>query len=139
MRTGKLRTPLLWLLVLLIGSVTAYAETHYTYAPAPNKAIYFGHISYAEIENDAFDPLIFGAYDLPPKKAILNFPLGPGDSVRTSSQRRCEIQFDTGTILRLDYDTEIQIETILAPSLTSGQMISNIVLKQGQAYIMYKR
>ena len=65
--------------------------------------------------------------------------MGPGDSVRTSSERRCEIQFDTGTILRLDYDTEVQIETILAPSLTSRKQISNIVLKHGQAYVMYKR
>lgn len=139
MRVRKISAPILCLLTFLLGAGLTLAETHYTYAPAPNKAIYFAHISYTEIANDEFDPLVFGAYNLPPKKAILNFPLGPGDSVRTSPERRCEIQFDTGTILRLDYDTEVQIETILAPSLTSGSQISNLVLKQGQAYIMYKR
>jgi hypothetical protein len=139
MKKSKKWTPLLCLGIFMLGSGMLLADKHYTYAPAPNKAIYFGHISYTEVEDDAFDPLVFGAYNLPPKKAILNFPLGPGDSVRTSSQRRCEIQFDTGTILRLDYDTEIQIETILAPSLTSRSQISNVVLKRGQVYVMYKR
>ncbi len=139
MRVRKFWTPFLCLSAILLSSGFIQAETHYTYAPAPNKAIYFGHISYTEVENDAFDPLVFSEHNLPPKKAVLNFPLGPGDSVRTSSERRCEIQFDTGTILRLDYDSEVQIETILAPSLTSRSKISNIVLKRGQAYIMYKR
>jgi hypothetical protein len=139
MRLRKISAPILCLLTFLGGAGFTHAEKHYTYAPAPNKAVYFGHISYTEIQKDEFDPLVFGAYNLPPKKAILNFPLGAGDSVRTSSERRCEIQFDTGTILRLDYDTEIQIETILAPSLTSGSKISNIVLKHGQVYFMYKR
>jgi len=139
MRSLKFWTPLLCLLIVLVSSGLVQAEKHYKYAPAPDKAVYFGHVSYTEIENDAFDPLVFSAYNLPPKKAILNFPLGPGDSVLTSAERRCEIQFDTGTILRLDFDTEVQLETVLAPSLTSRKLISNIVLKRGQAYVMYKR
>lgn len=40
---------------------------------------------------------------------------------------------------RLDTNTEIKIETILAQSLTSKSKITNFVLVTGQIYVMYKQ
>ncbi|MCJ7611069.1 MAG: FecR family protein, partial [Candidatus Aminicenantes bacterium] len=56
----------------------------------------------------------------------------------TSSGRRCEIQFDTGTILRLDLDTELKVETILAQTLTSPNKATNLVLIKGRVFIMFR-
>jgi hypothetical protein len=70
--------------------------------------------------------------------AVLNLPIGPGDTIRTSADRRCEIQFDSGTIIRLDVATELRIETILAQSLSSAKQLSNLVLSKGRMYVMYK-
>jgi hypothetical protein len=126
---------------LLIGlfPVPGRAEDQYTYAPDPKTKVYFGHISFSEIQDDAFDPVVYRIGDPAPEKAVLNLPLGPGDIVQTSSQRRCEIQFDTGTIIRLDFDTRVQIETILADSLSTSKKVSNFILEKGRIYVMYKR
>ncbi|MDH7512980.1 MAG: FecR family protein [Clostridiales bacterium] len=103
------------------------------------KDFYFGHISYVEIKNDGNDPVVYREGQTLPEVAILNLPLGPGDIIQTSDTRRCEIQFDNGTIVRLDFATELKIETILAQSLSSGKKISNLLLAKGQVYIMHKR
>ena len=115
------------------------AGKEYTYAPDPGREIYFGHISYTEIFGDSYDPLVFRPGQAAPEKAVLNLPLAPGDVIQTSAERRCEIQFDSGTLLRLDYNTRIKIETILAQSLSSSKKLSNIVLEKGRIYAMYKR
>jgi hypothetical protein len=115
------------------------AEKKYTYAPNPHKDTYFGHISFVEISGDSYDPLVYRRSGAAPERAVLNFPLGPGDTVMTSALRRCEIQFDTGTLMRLDIDTKIKIETILAPSVSTRKKISIVNLEQGRIYVMYKR
>ena len=137
----KIRKTLAWgiLLVFLCLSSFIFSQEHYKYAPDYEAEIYFGHISYVDIKNDGQDPVVLGEGKDTPEVAVLNFPLGPGDSILTSPSRRCEIQFDTGTILRLDYDTELKVETILAHSLTQTKKVTNLVLKKGQVYVMYKR
>lgn len=99
---------------------------------------YYGHISLVDIKNDGKDPLVFREGAAGPEIAVLNFPLGPGDTIRTSDERRCEIQFDNATIVRLDVNTELKIETILAQSLSSRNKVSNLVLRAGRIYAMYK-
>lgn len=116
-----------------------HSDSHYKYVNSPKTEIYFGHISYVEVQNDGKDPVVLGAENPSPEIAVLNFPLAPGDTIKTTGSRRCEIQFDTGTIIRLDLDTELKIETILAHSLSSSKKITNLVLVKGQIYIMYKR
>jgi hypothetical protein len=103
------------------------------------KDFYYGHISYAEIKNDGQDPVVFREGRSTPEIAILNLPLGPGDVIQTSGERRSEVQFDNGTILRLDLDSRLGIETILAPSLSTAQKISNLVLERGRIYVMSKK
>ncbi len=101
--------------------------------------LYFGHISLSEAKLDGDDPTVQRDGAGLREPAVLNLPIGPGDVIRTTSVRRCEIQFDTGTIIRLDVDSEITIETILAPSLSSSTSLSNFVLSKGRLYVMYKR
>jgi len=129
-------------LVLLVGlvglmSAAAGAEDRYQVVNGP-KDMYFGHISFVEAQGDGKDPVVLRAGALEPEPATLNLPIGPGDTIRTSDVRRCEIQFDTGTIVRLDVATELRVETILAQSLSSSRDISNLVLNRGRIYIMYK-
>jgi len=103
------------------------------------KDFYYGHISYADIKSDGQDPVVFREGRLTPEVAVLNLPLGPGDVILTSAERRTEIQFDNGTIVRLDVGTRLKIETILAQSLSTDRQLSNLVLEKGQVYVMYKR
>ena len=100
--------------------------------------LYYGHVSLADIRNDGKDALIFREGIEKPEIAIVNFPLSPGDTIRTSDERRCEIQFDNSTILRLDVNTELKIETIMARNLSSMDKLSNLFLTKGQIYVMYK-
>lgn len=103
------------------------------------KDFYYGHISFSEIRHDGKDPLVFRDGQKAPETAELNFPIGPGDTIRTSDCRRCEVQFDNGTIVRLDHDTELLVGTVLAQSLSSMKRISNLVLNKGRVYVMYKK
>jgi hypothetical protein len=131
----------IWLLVLgaivLVFPSVLLSDSHYQVVNGP-KDFYYGHVSYAEIQNDGKDPVVVREGDVSPEIAVVNFPLAPGDIIRTTGARRCEIQFDTGTIIRLDLDTELKIETILAQSLSSPKKMSNIELVKGQIYVMYK-
>ena len=100
---------------------------------------YYGHISYAEIKNDGLDAVVFREGRLAPEIAVLNLPLGPGDLIETTGTRRIEIQFDNGTIVRLDLNSRLKIETLLAQSLSTLKKMSNLVLEKGQVYVMYKK
>ena len=129
-----------WVLaILMLFSAPAVFGSNNAYKVVDGpKNFYYGHISYSEVQYDDKDPVVFREGSKTPEKALVNLPLGPGDIVRTSDLRRCEIQFDNGSVVRLDTDTEFKIETILAPSLSSQQMISNLVLDRGQIYVMFK-
>jgi len=128
---------LLVFLALLAFASLASAEKPYKVVFSPGD-LYFGHISYVDIKNDGQDPMIIREGQPVPEPAVLNAPVGPGDVIRTSGIRRCEIQFDTGTIIRLDIDTELKIETVLAQTLSALDRATNLVLAKGRLYIMYK-
>lgn len=73
----------------------------------------------------------------PQKKAArVNFPLVPGDSVETGEQGRCEIQFDNGTIMRLDGGSRLTINTMRAKSLTTSWNITTLTLDSGRVFTM---
>lgn len=129
-----------WLAGVLLSAILAApaaASDHYRMA-GDRGDFYFGHISYTEAKSDGNDPTIRREGAAAPEPATLNTPVGPGDIIRTTEARRCEVQFDTGTIVRLDVDTELKVETILAGSLSADRGLSNLVLSAGQVYIMYK-
>ena len=124
---------------MLLSASTAFAVNQaYKVADGP-EYFYYGHISYSEVRHDGKDPVVFRQGSKIPETALVNLPLGPGDLVKTPENRRCEIQFDNGSIVRLDGDTEFKIETILAPSLSSRSLISNLMLDRGQVYVMFKK
>ncbi|HSQ79209.1 MAG TPA: DUF6600 domain-containing protein, partial [Candidatus Bathyarchaeia archaeon] len=126
-------------LALLLGlAVPAlWAAGPYQVLGGP-KAFYFGHISYIDPAPGG-DPVVLREGSTLPETAVLNLPVGPGDTVRTPSDRRCEIQFDTGTIVRLDVATEVRVQTILARSLSSSEELSVLALDKGRIYVMYKQ
>jgi hypothetical protein len=123
--------------VLLLAGTTLSAYNKYQVVGGP-KDFYFGHISYTETDPSGTGPSIWREGTGAPEPAVLNAPLGPGDVVRTTDNRRCEIQFDTGTIVRLDVGTELKIETVFARSLSTSKGLSNLVLSQGRVYVMYR-
>ncbi|MGB7294804.1 MAG: DUF6600 domain-containing protein [Candidatus Aminicenantales bacterium] len=124
-----------WLVFFAVASASA---SEYKLVNG-QKDFYYGHISYAEVKNDGQDPMVFREGRITPEIAILNLPLGPGDVIQTSGERRTEVQFDNGTTLRLDLNSRLKIETILAQSLSTAKKISNLVLERGQLYVMYKK
>jgi hypothetical protein len=136
MKNGGFRKVILGM-VFLIASSGLWAAEHYKVLNGP-KNFYYGHISYIEATPEGKDPIVLREGRLEPEQAVLNLPIGPGDTVRTSADRRCEIQFDTGTIVRLDFNTEVRVETILARSLSSLESLSNLALDKGRVYVMYK-
>ncbi|MFQ6109698.1 MAG: DUF6600 domain-containing protein, partial [Candidatus Aminicenantales bacterium] len=124
--------------VFLILPSFLHAQKNYEYAVFPKEDIYFGHISLTQVKYDGKDPVVLREGEKTPEIAVLNFPLTAGDTIRTPESRRCEIQFDTGTIVRLNHNTELKLETVLAQSLSSRKKLTNLVLHKGQIYIMYK-
>lgn len=125
--------------VLILGlAAFSTAEAPYKVLNGP-KDFYFGHISLTDVRGDGLDPVVLREGGKAPEPAILNLPLGPGDTIRTSKERRVEIQFDNGTLVRLDADAVLRIETILAQSLSSASQMSNLVLSKGRIYIQYKQ
>lgn len=126
-----------FLLVFLASSAGLWAAKNYKVLNGPDR-FYFGHISYTEAKSDGKDPVVLREGQVAAEAAVLNLPLGPGDTIRTTADRRCEIQFDTGTVIRLDFDTEVKIETVLAQSLSSSAQLSNLALNRGRIYVMYK-
>ncbi len=69
-------------------------------------------------------------------QAVVNLPLVPGDIIYTESRGRCEIQFDNGTLMRLDKNTELKLDTILSKSLTTKGKITTLQLKKGGIFSM---
>ena len=136
MKRGVFRKIVLGI-VFLVASSGMWAAEHYKVVNGP-KDFYFGHISFIETTPEGTDPVVLREGQSIPEQAVLNLPVGPGDTVRTSADRRCEIQFDTGTVVRLDFGTAVRVETILARSLSSLEQISNLALDKGQIYIMYR-
>lgn len=136
MKNGGFRKVILGM-VFLAASSGLWAADHYKVLNGP-KNFYFGHISYIEATPEGTDPIVLREGQSVPEQAVLNLPVGPGDTVRTSADRRCEVQFDTGTIVRLDFSTELRVETILARSLSSLQNLSNLALERGRIYVMYR-
>ena len=122
----------------LLAAVSGlWAADHYRVVNGP-KEFYFGHISLIEEVPGGTAPVVLREGNPRPEEGVLNLPIGPGDTVRTSGDRRCEIQFDTGTIVRLDFATEVRVETILARSLSSLEGLSVLTLAKGRACVMYK-
>ncbi|MDH4217474.1 MAG: FecR family protein [Candidatus Aminicenantes bacterium] len=124
------------IIISLLFSLGVWADSHYKYIYWDTE-IYFGHVIYPEAKHDGKDAIVLREGQTRPEVADLNLPIAPGDTIRTT-ERRCEIQFDTGTIIRLDSETEFKIETILAQSLSSNNKLTNLILTKGQVYIMYK-
>jgi len=144
-RRGQMRKKTFSLLVAFVfilsfpSLIHSKSQSHYEYVKSPESKIYFGHISFDNVKYDGKDPFVIREGKTSPEIAVLNLPLAPGDTIRSTDVRRCEIQLDTGTIIRLDLNTELKIETILAQSLSSKNSITNLVLNQGHIYIMYKQ
>jgi len=136
MKNGGIRRVVLAGIVLAVTG-GLWAAEKYSVVNGP-KDFYFGHISYIEPTPEGTDPVVLREGRTEPEPAVLNLPIGPGDTVRTSGDRRCEIQFDTGTVVRLDFSTEVRVETILARSLSSAEELSVLTLGKGRLYVMYK-
>jgi hypothetical protein len=128
----------LGILIFLAGASASAAESVYQVVGGP-RDFYYGHISLVDIRNDGRDPSVLRSGAKVTEPASLNLPIGPGDTILTSKERRVEIQFDNATVVRLDTDSELFIETILARSLSSTNQMSNLVLRRGRIYVMYKQ
>jgi len=96
---------------------------------------YYAFVSYLP-EMGTRSPEIIRPGLASPEVAVLNFPLGPGDIIVTYD-RPCEIQFDSGSVVRLDVNSQLKIETIMAQSLSSESQLSNLNLLKGHVYLMY--
>jgi hypothetical protein len=90
----------------------------------------YGHVSF--VENQA--AVIH--MDQAENKAVVNLPLVPGDTIATGIDGRCELQFDNGTVIRLDKNSRLRITTVQAPTLTSRLKITTLHLLQGQMYAL---
>jgi hypothetical protein len=122
----------------LLVFVGVQGNSQYKYIHSWDTDTYFGHVIYPEAKHDGKDAVVLREGQSSPEVADLNLPLAPGDTIKTG-ERRCEVQFDTGTVIRLDRDSELKIETILAQSLSSRNQLTNLLLIKGQAYVLYKR
>jgi hypothetical protein len=85
----------------------------------------YGHISYVDKDATVI------RQDKTEHKAVVNLPVAPGDQVVTGKKGRCELQFDNGTIIRLDNDSRLEVTTVLAPSLTTRWKITTLHLMRG--------
>jgi hypothetical protein len=106
------------LLALILPAVAAESESKY------------GHVSFVE------DQATIIRLDRAEDKAVVNLPLVPGDTVITGNNGRCELQFDNGTVIRLDKNTSLRITTLQAPTLTSSSKVTTLHLLQGQVYTL---
>ncbi|MBC7364748.1 MAG: FecR domain-containing protein, partial [Candidatus Aminicenantes bacterium] len=126
---------LLVFLVLLTAYLAIAGEKHYTLSNG-EKDFYFGHISYLPEDIGTKNPEVLRSGFMAGEEVQLNFPVVPGDVIITYD-RPCEIQFDTGTIIRLDVNSRLKVETILAQTLSSEQKLSSLFLEKGRMYVMY--
>lgn len=123
-------------ILVLSFSPAAAAARNYRIVNGPDR-FYYGHISLVDSAEGAGLPVVVRSDGLR-EGAVVNLPLGPGDTVITPADARCEVQFDSGTVVRLDYGSSLKIETVMARSLSSFNDISNLFLAQGRLFIMYK-
>jgi len=98
--------------------------------PAEEGESNYGHVSFVE------EQAVIIRSNKVEDKAVVNLPLVPGDTVVTGDNGRCELQFDNGTIIRLDQNTRLRITTVQAPTLTSRWKITTLHLLQGQLYTL---
>lgn len=123
----KLQNMLLSLSVLFIFAVIlTFTPGNFVYAEESA----YGHISYVDKEAKVIRE------DHTEHKAVVNLPVAAGDQVVTGNKGRCELQFDNGTIIRLDKNTRLKVTTVLAPSLTSHWKVTTLHLLEGQIYTM---
>ncbi len=122
MKTRQILSLSIVVLLFTLGMGTLFS------ASAPNSN--YGHITFV----DKATTII--RQDKTEQKAEVNMPVAPGDMVVTSEDSRCEIQFDNGTVLRLDKKTHLRVTTIMAPTLTSNKKITTLHLTSGQVYAM---
>jgi len=132
---GKSRILILFCLLSVPAGLPA--DDHYQVVTG-QKDFYYGHISYLDPADNGPETVIIRPGRERALAAVLNTPIGPGDIIRTSADRRCEIQFDTGTIVRLDFDSELWIETLMAKSLSTSKSLTNLALNRGRMLVMYK-
>jgi hypothetical protein len=123
-------------LLAVASASPALAGSNYRYVLRPGSDVYFGHVSWCQLQNDADDPRVLRAEG--PQRATVNMPLAPGDTLETTPGRRCEAQFDTGTLMRIDEQTALHVETILAPSLTTRDKLTNLQLRSGRVIVLYR-
>ena len=79
-------------LFLLVGARLAAEESIY------------GHISF--VDNGATVLRADGSEN----QAVVNLPVVPGDTVVTTAGGRCELQFDNGTVVRLDKNSRLRVD-----------------------------
>lgn len=130
-----MRRTILALILTLGSAVPTLAATHYQTLDDPRTSSYFGHVSLCEIRGDDLDPRV--VREGKAESASVNVPLSPGDRLLTSEGRRCEIEFDTGTVVQLDGASGVRLETVLASSLSSERRLTNLVLEAGRVRIRY--
>lgn len=92
----------------------------------------YGHISYVDRQAAVIRE------DQSELTAVVNLAVAAGDQVVTSDMGRCELQFDNGTVIRLDKNTRLKVSTVLAPSFTSRWKTTTIRLLKGQVYAMFR-
>jgi len=136
MKNGGLRKSV-FAIVLLAAAGGLWSADHYKVVNS-TRDFYYGHISYVEDGPEGAVPTVLREGKPEPEAAVINLPIGPGDTVRTTGGRRVEVQFDTGTIVRLDFATEFRVETILARSLSELEEVSVMALDRGRIYIQYR-
>ncbi len=117
-RVFELTLLLLALLALKFPGLAADNESNY------------GHVSFVE------DQAVVIHSDQAEHEAVVNLPLVPGDTIVTGDNGRCELQFDNGTVIRLDKNSRLSVSTMQAPSLTSRWKVSTLHLLQGQMYTL---
>lgn len=130
---------ILYLLIFLVPviALTGLADgRHYTLSSG-EKDFYFGHISYIPEEIGTKNPEIIRNGSSTPEELQLNMPVVPGDVIITHD-RPCEVQFDSGTIVRLDAESRLRVEIVMAQTLSSEEKLSSLFLEKGRVYLMYK-
>jgi hypothetical protein len=113
------------LLSMLLAVVLMAIVSVNLYSGDPEGSMY-GHISYVDKGATVI------RQDKTEQKAVVNLPVAPGDQIVTGEKGRCELQFDNGTVIRVDKDSRLKVTTVLAPSLTSNWKITTLHLMRGQ-------
>jgi hypothetical protein len=131
-----MRRSVLALLLALGTGIPATAARHYQVLDRPLDSLYFGRVAHCDLPAGGLGPRILRKAG--EEVATVNMPLGPGDTLVTAPDTRCEVEFDTGTRVLLDGSTTVRLETILAPSLSSSRKLTNLALETGRIRIRYR-